>query len=165
MTYIFIFFILLLIASTIAIINSSDNAKEGKLLSLKYKYICGIPNLMDGEIIRLSSDEEKIKIENLQFQQKYLIPKDKVISKSITSSNMLTEKQKSVIGRSIVGFALGGGVGAIVGGVSGVGTKQTTELVNFLVINYKDEDNNEQEAMFALLDKTHLMYVRMFVNN
>lgn len=165
MEYIFWFLILFLVVSGIAIVYSSNSAKEGKLMSLRYKYISGIPELKEGEIIRISSDNEKIEIKDLQFRDKYSIPKDKVVSKSITSSNMLTEKQKSVIQRSLVGFAVGGGLGAIIGGVSGVGTKETIELVNFLTIGYKDKDDNEQEAMFALMDKDHIMYVNMFVNS
>ena len=165
MWYIFGFVILILIASSIAIACSSDNANQGKLMSLRYQYISGIPTLKESEIIRLSSNAEKIEIKDLQFRDKFTIPKDKVISKSITSSNMLTEKQKSVIQRSLVGLVVGGGVGAIVGGLSGVGTKQTTELVNYLVINYKDNDDYEQEAILALLDKNHIMYVSKFVNS
>lgn len=160
MEIILTFFVILFIASTVAIVYSSSNAKQGNLIPLTFRYISGIPNLKEGEIIKISSNNEKININD-----KYFISKDKVISKNITDSRMLTEKQKSVIQRSLVGLAVGGGLGAIIGGISGVGTKQVTELVHFLNIDYKDENDIEQSAIFSLEDKSHLMYVNMFVNS
>jgi hypothetical protein len=45
------------------------------------------------------------------------------------------EKEKSVIGRALVGTLLAGPIGAIVGGISGVGTKKIGEF-DFLIINF-----------------------------
>ena len=78
---------------------------------------------------------------------------------------MLTDKQKSVIQRSLVGIMVAGPLGAIVGGLSGIGNKQTIELVHFLTLNYTDGDGIEQNALFALEDISHLMYLNMFARS
>jgi hypothetical protein len=119
-----------------------------------------MPNLLEGEIVKISTDETSINIEN-----KYSILKNKVISKTLTTSKMLTEKQKSVIKRSLVGVAVAGPLGAIVGGLSGVGTKQTAETVHFLTIVFKDYNDIEHSAMFALEQTSHLMYLNMFARS
>ena len=160
MDKIFIGFILILIASTIAITVASKNAKQGKMISLKFRHIQGMPNLIEGEIVRISSDKISVKIDN-----KHLIPKERIKYKTVTNSKMLTEKQKSVIQRSLVGIMVAGPLGAIVGGLSGIGNKQTIELVHFLTLNYTDGDGIEQNALFALEDISHLMYLNMFARS
>lgn len=151
---------IIFIASAIAIITESINSKSGKMMSLKFRHIQGMPNLIEGEIINISSNETSIKIGN-----KYCIPKDKIISKTVTNSKMLTEKQKSVIKRSLVGVVVAGPLGGIIGGLSGVGTKQTTEDVHFLTINFKDYNDIDKTALFALEQTSHLMYLNMFAQS
>ena len=68
------------------------------------------------------------------------------------------QKEKSVIGRAVVGELLLGPVGAIVGGMSGIGTKtvnvkKKTKLIpakTFFVINYADEHGEIQVVTFEL---------------
>ena len=157
MDKIFIGFILIIIVSTIAIIITSKNAKQGKIIPLKFRHIQGMPNLMEGEIVKISSDNTFVKIDN-----KHLIPKERIKYKTVTTSKMLTDKQKSVVQRSLVGIAIAGPLGAIVGGLSGIGNKQTVELVHFLILGYTDDEDVDRTAMFALEDISHLMYLNMF---
>lgn len=152
--------VIIFIISLISILIASKNAKQGKLIPIKFRHIQGMPNLMDGEIVQISSDENSIKIDN-----KYSIPKDKVKYKTTTNSRVLTSTQKSVIQRSLIGVVVAGPLGAIVGGLSGVGSKQTTELVHFLTINFIDILDVEHTALFALEDVSHLMYLNKFANS
>lgn len=149
-----------MIISTITIINASGNAKQGKMISLNFRHIEGIPNLLEGEIVRISSNKTSINIGG-----KYYISKNKINYKTVTNSKMLTEKQKSVIKRSLIGVAVAGPLGAILGGMSGIGTKQTTETVHFLTIGFEDDKGIERNAMFALEDVSHLMYLNMFAKS
>jgi len=152
--------VFIFIIGLITIITALKNAKQGKLTPIKFRHIQGMPNLMEGEIVKISSDEKSIKIDN-----KYSIPKDRIKFKTTTNSKMLTEKQKSVIKRSLVGIAVAGPLGGIIGGISGIGTKQTTELVHFLTIKFIDILDVEHTALFALEDVSHLMYLNRFANS
>ena len=155
--YIFIF---IFIISLVAIVVSSKNAKNGKLIPLKFRHIQGISNLIDGELVIISSDEKSINIGN-----KFYIPKDKINNKTVTNAKMLTDKQKSVIQRGLAGLVVAGPLGAIVGGISGVGAKKGIEKVNFLTIDYVDGSDVEQSALFSLEDVSHLMYLNMFAKS
>lgn len=71
----------------------------------------------------------------------------------------LTEKEdiqqdKSVIKRAVVGGLLAGPVGAVVGGMSGLGTKHTTEIIHKyrLCINYIDEPTGAPKELVVLCD-------------
>lgn len=60
----------------------------------------------------------------------------------------LVEKKKSVIGRALVGGALFGGVGAVVGSVSGSGSKQAKEYNTYFIISYKASDGTDAFLQF-----------------
>ncbi len=174
---IFVLILFLVIGFTLMSSRSSD-AKEGILMPIKFRHIHGIPNLQEGVIIKISSNEEEISIVNESLAQrvresknisepgdKYIIPKTNIRQKTFFDSKMMSEKQKSVIQRSLVGLVIGGGLGAIVGGMSGIGTKQKTETVHFLSIDFVDEDKIEHEALFALENEGMLIYVSRFARS
>lgn len=60
----------------------------------------------------------------------------------------IIEKNKSVIGRALAGGLLLGGVGAVVGGVSGVGKKQTKKTKMYFIISYVSSDGSDQFLCF-----------------
>lgn len=64
-------------------------------------------------------------------------------------------KKKSVIGRSIAGALIAGPVGAIVGGVSGIGEKTKQEA--YMVI-----DTKENKIIFKCKDGTKLFFEQTF---
>ena len=66
---------------------------------------------------------------------------------SLVTDEILDEKDKSVIGRAIVGGIAFGVVGAVVGGMSGMGSKKEYKLVKLIKI-----DTNEG-TLFALPDE------------
>ncbi|MGN1342819.1 MAG: hypothetical protein ACI4VL_06505 [Bacilli bacterium] len=70
----------------------------------------------------------------------------------IISDKELVEKDRSVIGRGIVGSALFGGAGLILGGLSGVSKKQVEQNIDYLVINYKSNDNDKVISVYAKED-------------
>lgn len=70
----------------------------------------------------------------------------------ITNAGMVTEKEilendKSVIGRAAVGGLLLGPLGAVVGGMSGVGKKQKTQIRSYFVINYLGSNTSEPKVL------------------
>lgn len=64
---------------------------------------------------------------------------------SVTQYDEQTIKDKSVIGRGVVGLAVGGPIGAVLGGISGVGQK--SKNMYYLLIEYWDRETREPVAI------------------
>lgn len=68
---------------------------------------------------------------------------------AIISDKEIIEKDKSVIGRGIVGNVLFGGAGLILGGLSGLNKKQVVQNIDYLIINYKDNGEDKVINVYA----------------
>lgn len=82
--------------------------------------------------------------EGLNFMQKekilnFISYKD-IESIEVNKEIKQTEKDKTVVGRALLGGILLGPVGAIVGGMSGIGTKKKIQEDFYLVINLKENN-------------------------
>jgi hypothetical protein len=102
-------------------------------------------------------DEEE---KNITFSQLGLKIKVCVPLESITSCEKYTEKElkeKSVIGRAAVGGLLFGGVGAVVGAVSG--TKPKEKTLYYMTLTYTD-NNEEKTLLFRIEQMESLELIR-----
>ena len=75
---------------------------------------------------------------------------------AIISDKEIIEKDKSVIGRGVVGSVLFGGAGLILGGLSGLQKKQVVQNIDYLIINYKSNGEDKVVNVYAnegVLDK------------
>ena len=68
---------------------------------------------------------------------------------AIISDTELIEKDKSVIGRGVVGSVLFGGAGLILGGLSGLNKKQVQQNIDYLIINYKSNGEDKVVNVYA----------------
>lgn len=88
---------------------------------------------------------------------------DKIMIVKAMSETEVLEANKSVIGRAVVGGLLLGGLGAIVGGISGVGTKRKKgKTNNYLIINYLNKDNEPNVISFK--NNLNIIALHKFVN-
>ena len=108
------------------------------LKSIPLIHIDGITNYGNGVKVKFSKTPDKINIDKT-----YSIPTKNIESTLFNSSKELTEHQKSVVGRSLLGGLLLGPVGAVVGGISGVGTQKETSMMWMITINYKEHNQNK----------------------
>ena len=60
----------------------------------------------------------------------------------------IVEKSKSVIGRAVAGGLIFGGIGAVVGGISGTGTKAKKERHFYFVISYTSSAGEDKFIQF-----------------
>ncbi|WP_421830214.1 SHOCT domain-containing protein [Larkinella sp.] len=95
-----------------------------------------------------------------------VIPQENIIYVVLEAQQQIFEqKSKSIVGRALVGGLLLGPVGAIVGGMTGIGDK-TTKVGdapdNILSISFLD-DVTEQIALFSVENK-YVKAVQAFVN-
>ena len=108
------------------------------------KHISGIQGLADGSNAKLELYPDKLLI-----QERLTITLDRIRHAEVLRENQITEKQKSVIGRAVVGGVLLGPLGAIVGGISGTGKKQKRKEQFFLSLDYVTVDGNNECAVFT----------------
>lgn len=76
---------------------------------------------------------------NLKYEQ--------IIAVEVISEKEIIESSKSTVGRALVGGVFLGPLGAIVGGMSGIGNKTKSSKHYFLVVNYKPNNSEEAKAL------------------
>lgn len=68
---------------------------------------------------------------------------NQIVSSNIVTKTEIIEKNKSSVGRAMVGGVLLGSLGAVIGGMSGVGNKVDNIDRYYIVINYKSQGEEE----------------------
>ncbi|KQX69242.1 hypothetical protein ASD40_01710 [Paenibacillus sp. Root444D2] len=137
---IFVFCVLALIAQRKMYKKLKQRAKElGADAQMFCHHVEGLP-VTENALVSLFSLNDRLHIE---FSgNKFELYSDKIITVKALTETEILEVSKSTIGRAVVGGILLGGLGAIVGGISGVGTKKKKgKTNNYLVINYHNKDS------------------------
>ncbi|OMF23476.1 hypothetical protein BK133_24095 [Paenibacillus sp. FSL H8-0548] len=101
---------------------------------VKGTHIYGLP-VQNGTLVELTVENGFVMFKAPNFSAK--IDRHKIRVASAMTQSDFAKQEKSVIGRAVVGGLLVGPMGAVVGGMSGIGTKD--KKGGFLVINYKNE--------------------------
>lgn len=123
--------------------------KKVKVLRLTdITHIEGISSLREEEKCELSvNDNELTVISNIG---NFNISLDRIVNAGILSKKEMESKNKSVLGRAIVGSLVGLG---FIGALSGIGQKVKKKYNYFLVINYKDKNTEEIKLLVFGLGK------------
>ncbi|CEN87332.1 hypothetical protein [Paraclostridium sordellii] len=127
--------------------------------SVNLTFIDGIPGYVKGTAIALSIELDTNYLTIRPRVHKHLpevsIDMDRLVGVTVASEKEILEKEKdkSVIGRAAIGGVLLGPLGAIVGGMSGIGTKtkSKTKSKNYIIINYKSLDNELKILSFEIV--------------
>lgn len=132
-------------------VRLGKNAKTGNKIEMTV--IDGIPNIPNGMLVEVSHEQDGILItEAIPFSEKTASIK----YSQITDFGDFTEKQvteitknKSVVGRAVGGGLLLGPLGAIIGGMSGIGdkTKTKVEYTSYFVINFTSSNDSEPKVV------------------
>lgn len=125
------------------------NKSGNKAINLSF--VDGVESYSKGTAIELSLDdkEECLVMKARVFKDKPIV---KLNYEQIVEAEVITEKEiiesgKSTVGRALVGGVLLGSLGAIVGGMSGIGNKTKSSKHYFLVVNYKSSNSEEAKAL------------------
>lgn len=87
----------------------------------------------------------------------YPIHNAQIISLKKTTQEELTKVDKSVIGRAVVGALILGPLGAIVGGISGIGSKEKFLNKQYFIINFWDiETKSVQTILISSKENTKI---------
>lgn len=102
---------------------------------LQFKHIDGL-SLNRGDIVAIEKLEDEIIIKAVLSKYEIKIGYNAITN--IVSRNYTEEeiKNKSVVGRALVGGVLTGGIGAVIGGMSGVGNKSKSKTIPAFEIFY-----------------------------
>lgn len=123
------------------IFGSKD--KNGNL-ACNFMHVNGVSWMSAGAAVTVTLDDSsqqlEIKMRVFKGNPAYL-PYSQITSIGVVSEKEVIEHNKSVLGRAAVGGLVFGPLGAIVGGMSGTGTKQKVQNKYFFVINYHPADN------------------------
>lgn len=91
--------------------------------------------------------KDHLEVTSLQ-KKKLLLNYDQITDVFYGYETELIKKSKSVIGRALVGGVIFGGLGAVVGAVSGTGEKTEKKMHLYLIISYTDSDGNDNFMQF-----------------
>lgn len=73
-----------------------------------------------------------------------------ITNAEVKTESEVIEQNKSVIGRGIVGGLLFGGLGAIIGGMSGTGTVKRYRNHRYFIINYRNFSGDLSVVSFQI---------------
>ena len=177
----FVFWMLVILA--ISFISNGKSLPKNNDGTTPYKvkltYISGLDNLIGQYKCVISNLDNILLIDIKSNNLKIELPYNKIVSignKIETHQEIdIQTKNKSPIARGLVGGAIAGTTGAIVGGMSGLNNKVegTTYSIDedYLIINYKTNDNKEKELIFHIEngnnfdDKRLIKYVNKKIGN
>ena len=122
--------------------------KKDKNIKMFGRYLEGISLLNESEQCTLIADGETLKIEAQSGNVNIAL--DRITNLNFMTKDEMVTKNKSVVGRSLVGGVVG--LGAL-GAISGIGQKMVKETNYFVVINYKTKDTEEIKTILFGVDK------------
>lgn len=107
-----------------------------------------VGDIPSGAGVKVCADTERraVVIKTMGGAERVL-PCEKVTGAVHTTSTEIEQKSKSIAGRAVIGGVLLGPVGAIVGGMSGIGTKGKKKIQAYVIINYTS-NGEDQVASF-----------------
>ena len=93
-----------------------------------------VGHLKQGNATNVILYDDHLTLSDLSKNQPISLNYSQITDVIYTTEKEVTEKEKSVIGRAIVGGMLFGDTGATVGAISGIGTKTETHYKHYFVI-------------------------------
>lgn len=118
---------------------------KGSLISDYFRSMETAKGLKEGIMTDIALYDDHIELEPFTKETKLFLPYERITDVYHGDVSEIKEKGHQ-IGRALAGGFLFGGAGAVVGAISGSGTKTIKKLV--LIISYKDKDGNDQYLKF-----------------
>ncbi|ENJ9655983.1 hypothetical protein FDB88_18865 [Clostridium sporogenes] len=127
--------------------------KNKEISPINLTYLDGIDRYIKNTAVSLNLDDKKGCLVIKASKDNYPVVNinfEKLVAVDIIHEKDIIETNKNSIGRAVVGGVLLGQLGAIIGGMSGIGSKQSSKLKTFLVINYKSKDEEIKVISFEI---------------
>lgn len=128
-------------------------SKKGSIISDYFKLTDNLGVYKNGDMVDVALYEDHLIIMSPVLKQEIKLNYNQITDVFYGLKTEIIEKEKSVIGRAVAGGLLFGGVGAVVGGISGTGTKEKKERHFYFIISYI---SNAGEDKFIQFEDTRL---------
>ncbi len=128
-------------------------SKKDKPKKCRFAHQEGITGIGKGTAtdVFLNDEEQVVEFKPpLSKMEPKLLEYNRIKSVNFFTEKEIIEKSKSVVGRAVVGGVLLGPLGAVVGGVSGVGDKKKEQTEGYIEIAYSTRED-EAEIKTILL--------------
>lgn len=122
-------------------------SKKGSIISDYFQLHEDFAGFAKGYMYDVALYDDHLEITSLQ-KKKLLLNYNQITDVFYGYEAELIEKPKSVIGRALVGGAIFGGAGAVIGAVSGTGTKTEEKIHRYFIISYTSSDNEDKYISF-----------------
>ena len=131
----------------------AKNGSPDAIFSTSFKLVSGIPGWAENLFVI----KAELRPDRITFYQSPIgntkttsLFYSQILETNFYTETEILEKSKSVVGRSVVGAALFGPVGAIVGGMSGIGSKNEKSVHRFYTITYVNSKNEPGLLTFGI---------------
>lgn len=109
-----------------------------------------VGDIPGGAMVKVCADTiRKAVVIKLMFGGERVLPCEKITQAIATTSTEIEQRNKSVAGRAMIGGVLLGPVGAIVGGMTGIGKKEKKKIQSFVIINYTSNGEDKVAAFIS----------------
>lgn len=130
-------------------------SKKDKNRSISVLLVDGLSSYNRDVVLQLTLNNENecltINSKILKNQPDINLKYNQIVDANIITGEEIIQQSKSVVGRAAVGGLLLGPLGAIVGGMSGTGTKTDTQTQYYVVINYRNKDGELKVLSFKIV--------------
>ena len=123
-------------------------SKKGSIISDYFKLTDTLGVYNSGDMVDVALYDDHLIIMSPVLKQEIKLNYDQITDVFYGLETEVIEKNKSVIGRAIAGGLLLGGVGAVVGGISGTGTKTKKERHFYFIISYTSSTGEDKFIQF-----------------
>lgn len=141
----------------------STTSKKGYPIVI-LKMVDGL-NIPMNTMVKLEADDEAGKVKfTIPFIKKepLTLAYEQIKNIEMFREDQIKEKEKSVLGRALIGGILIGPLGAIIGGISGTGTKKKKKNKLFVVINYVSKNDEIKVVSF---EDTRMYFTNKFIQH
>ena len=109
---------------------------KGSIIHEIFMPIETLPGFKGGAVCDIALYEDKLVITEGITKNSATLTYEQITDVVREPQSTIIEKNKSVLGRGAIGLALAGPLGAVIGGMSGTGTKKKKMTKMYLIIGY-----------------------------
>lgn len=135
-------------------------SKNGSIISDYFLLLEDVGQLKNGNTVEVALYDDKLELSAPMSSAPISLAYSQVTDIYYGIETEIKDKNKSVIGRALVGGVLFAGAGAVVGAISGVGSKKEKVKKTLLIISYKASSGEDKFLKFE--DTRHYKGVKIY---